>query len=922
MRHYNAGVAFVVFWGLVVGDAIFASHSQEADPVRLVGRWIGQDGTDRVGPSSTGGPSDVQDIHIAVTGIPANRTIVGAKVAAEGGGEWVYKGPYGPWMVDVVHEPGASRADLFLEPAQVETGRTFTVTLTYDDGRSQSVLVAGGRADPNRRTPAAALEIRWIGQEAADHTGLGPSVGPDGIVDVRLELSGLSPKIEVRSIVVGCEGSPGWEYGVNHQGRHNAHLKRRSDDPSKADLSFTPDRDLRGRALSISIDYANGKSDSASIHAATTDPSLRVPRATLPRLVTHAMSVAWLGQDGTRPGHPGDVRLSLQGLATNPKIVAAVMSGGARGTWFLKAGDHVPIEPEPYARPLAFARNRTDPTRADLYFAPLRDESDATMTLRLAFADGTLSVVQFRGGACDPLKCLDARLPEMPVLVRPGDDWGARLAAPANLRLARGEHRLSSPLVLQHSTRISAEPGAIVRFEQPAGSSPWREAISIRSGGVELTGFAVRFAGPIRWEPGIAYGPAVIGTSAPAAPELPFVDLTLRELDLASPPGTDPNRWEEAARLIRLTDAAGGRIEGCKLRGGPIELRGGPWQVVGNESRGTPRGLFSHAVVTGHNTHDLIVRANRVRPGPDSGKTWRFLVLAGSGTRDVIEGNQIAGVGPRDGDAIPNMNAPELILTESYRLKFEGRPLFASPDGRLVGISAPQGESPAAGDVLAVLSGPSAGRWSRVAQAIDSNTLLLEEPLTIGDGAISITTGFVRETFARNEIEARGGSGSVHLVLGGNHFGTAVVGNRFEGAGGGFKITACPTERPVHWGWSHAPMLDLRIEGNSWIDPLHGGLLAVEHGPEIKSNRDRVYLTAVLRDNALVATPAFRTTWPGRPEATAPRPIDVGDPDALDPGELRVGVIGNRREGESRSIGDAVNVRQRAAQPTTRGAGL
>ena len=60
------------------------------------GIWLGQDGHDLVGPSSTVGPSDVQDIHIALADLPS-KTITHATIVGYGGGEWDYQGNYGPW---------------------------------------------------------------------------------------------------------------------------------------------------------------------------------------------------------------------------------------------------------------------------------------------------------------------------------------------------------------------------------------------------------------------------------------------------------------------------------------------------------------------------------------------------------------------------------------------------------------------------------------------------------------------------------------------------------------------------------------------------------------------------------------------------------------------------------------------------------
>src|SRR5205807_2765542 len=158
-------------------------------------------------------------------------------------------------------------------------------------------------------------------------------------------------------------------------------------------------------------------------------------------------------------------------------------------------------------------------------------------------------------------------------------------------------------------------------------------------------------------------------------------------------------------------------------------------------------------------------------------------------------------------------------------------------------------------------------------------------PLPAGDYAISIATGFVGETYRGNTIDSRGSSVAADLVLVGNHYGTQVLGNHLLGGGEAFKITAAPSEHPVQWGWSHAPALGLQIAGNVLEDSLRGGTLNVEHGPAIKSNQGRVYLSATLADNTAVWTDAFlgQHAWSG---ATAnPLAFTVGDPLSIDPGE-------------------------------------
>ena len=155
-------------------------------------------------------------------------------------------------------------------------------------------------------------------------------------------------------------------------------------------------------------------------------------------------------------------------------------------------------------------------------------------------------------------------------------------------------------------------------------------------------------------------------------------------------------------------------IEGNILRGGMVEFFDGPWRIVGNDFRGTPKGSFSHAVFAAHGTHDVLVRGNKTRSDGPSGKTWRFLVLTWFGADDVVERNTIEQVGARDDDTIPWSNEPEIILTEAYHLKYEGKVMGLSKDGRLVRTGPSLGEPVRPGDVVSLLTGPAAGGWRRV----------------------------------------------------------------------------------------------------------------------------------------------------------------------------------------------------------------
>ena len=403
----------------------------------------------------------------------------------------------------------------------------------------------------------------------------------------------------------------------------------------------------------------------------------------------------------------------------------------------------------------------------------------------------------------------------------------------------------------------------------------------------------MRFEGPVKWNWDVQWGPAIIGSSdnLDSGAPVTVAGVVIRGLDVESPP--HPGPWAPAPSLMRFMTALNGRIEKNVLKGGTIELRHGPWQILDNECRGTVPNTFATAAFAAHYSHDLLLAGNRVIPVDPTGKTWRFLVLTHFGTNDVVRENVVENVGPRDDDSIPHPNTPEVILTESYRLHFEGQPAAVASDGWLLQIPPPQ-EAPArVGDAVAILSGPMAGQWRRIAQAIDNQTYLLESPLPAGEPAISIASGFVNCQFVKNRVDSRGSSVAVNMVLVGNHFGTRITDNVLLGGGSGWMLSSFPTEEPVHWGWSHTPFLGAVVERNTLEDGLHAGLISVTHNPNAKSNRGRVYLSLELKDNIVRWSDAFSRKASNREK---PVGILIGEEGSLDPGELLLTESGTRSE--------------------------
>ena len=75
-------------------------------------------------------------------------------------------------------------------------------------------------------------------------------------------------------------------------------------------------------------------------------------------------------------------------------VLFAAMSDSVRGYWVYRRNPEgqSTIATNAGELPLTLSRG-DDPTRADLFFSPVRDESDRMMTLRLILSDGALAVV-------------------------------------------------------------------------------------------------------------------------------------------------------------------------------------------------------------------------------------------------------------------------------------------------------------------------------------------------------------------------------------------------------------------------------------------------------------------------------------------------------------------------------------------------
>lgn len=863
------GLALLAWPGVTQGE----SHG-------MTGRWAGQGGADRVGPYAHIQPNGIQDICIVLEGLLPQHDIVWAKITGDGGSEWQYNAGHGRYAALVVREPKSRRAVVLIEPDRVETGRAFFIDLRFDNGATVNLTVAGGQADPHLRTPGKALAVKFLGNTGDDLTGHTTAVGPDGLQDVVLRLQNLpedSPVARVRILADRIQ----WETGLNPDGHLNAEWVVDQSDPSTGLLYFQPSRTLR-TPLQIEVTYANGAMDRVKVRVGRHVAGKPVAPPPTIALAPAKLGVKWHGQDGQSQRDRGDVRLSVVGLPPGRRVVAAGLSDAAGGYWAWRLNDQVPFDISQWDRSLEVIQD-VERGRLALFFPPFRDETGASMSLWLMFDDDRMTFTPFDGQACDPF--LYGQLPaDSTITARPGDDLQALVQQHGRIELAPGIYHLTQPLVLEQPVTITGPREAILEFSQEI-DIPWPAAVKIHRSNTTLSGFTIRFATPITWRNDDQFVPAVIGTTDRGEPDYsdPKRNITIENLCILSPESADPSQLAESPRLLHFATAASGRIIGNELRGGMVEVVRGPWIIRGNVYLGCQPGFWAWDFITTRWTHDVIVENNHLRPLPGSGKTWRFLVLAAYGFNNIVRNNVVEGIGVRNDDTIPNPNAAEIVLTEAYTVKFEGRPAAIREGGRVLQLPLVHADIPRSGDCVAILTGEHAGKWFAIAQQITPTVLLMDQPLPGGEYDISIATGFTNLVFEGNTIDSTGSSTAGNLILVGNHFGTVVRNNRLIG-GGAFKLASCPTERPNIWGWTHCPYVGDVVEDNIFEDS-GGAMLGVEYGPPIKTTRGRTYRAGSFRNNVFRYTAdALNTRNFKRHEGQLPA-MTVSDPGGLDPAD-------------------------------------
>jgi hypothetical protein len=630
-----------------------------------------------------------------------------------------------------------------------------------------------------------------------------------------------------------------------------------------------------------------------------------------------------VGQDGHDLTRRGDIHLELDGLPKEGVVEAVAVSDPCGGYWVfclpeaeaafygmatggLRTLDDPPerekfglFRLEPYessrnsaqsrfgALPLTLQR-RPDSLAADLYLPPFRDEAGSRMMLRVLLRIGTgavkTAICSFPGQRCNPY--LRGPLPaESSIAAHPDEVLSDLVDRFGHLRLSAGRYKLKAPLVLNHPVTIAGPREAILEFSQPPESPEWPDAIRISAGNTTLDGFTIRFAGPVRWQAG--YGKAAVLHAVPGKSDAsgrsdPLADLVVTGLDIDSAPVEplpEPGQAEPCNYFTMGFGAAtSGRILGNTFRGGTIDVMNGPWEISDNTYRGAMPGAVAWDAFAAHYVHDLTVARNHLAPVAPCGKTWRFLVLTQRGDHIAVSDNRVENIGMKDDDKLANPNAPEIMLTESYRLNYEGYPARISAAGWILQIPLVIYSQVEPGCILSILSGPHAGHYFRIAQPLAPSAFLLQQPLPEalwgGGYAISIAHGFTDLAWERNTIDARRGGSSL-MVLAGNHWNLRLAENRLLGGGEALRICPCATERPGLWGWSRSPMFDLMVDHNLCEDSRQGVAIIVGDETYAKTTGGRTYLAGALEDNTIRWSAAFLRSFRATARASSSKPLAI-----------------------------------------------
>jgi hypothetical protein len=858
--------------------------------------WIGQTGADYVGPWTELKPSNIQDIQLRLNELPLDKSIEKAVIQGFGADRWEFGGPAGSWLVNVIREPNAPIADLYFEPARLESGRQFNVGLTYSDGSFEEIYFQGGLADPSLKPPGQELKAQWLGASAGiDLTSPSARIGPDGVTDLQIGLSQINTNKRLKAIdLVDSDGTWLASYSDNRSRVGTMEFTPSSTDPSRGTLTFShPVKPLIG-PLKVQVRYQDDTLEEVNcpLGSISTTP-LQIPAS--PLITNHSATATWLGQVVTDPTRPGWVRISVANLPVTGVSAWQISEPSGQSWLWTLTGSGSPWPTVYNQRSLNALRDSLSGNWT-LEFDSRSDLSGMPLSIMAASDSGRMFGISLTGGLVDPSK--RAPFPaNSSITAVPGDDLQLLLNQYGTVNLSAGTYNLNQPLVITRPVNLVGQGEAILNFQQPADSPGWSTVVTIAAGNSRLAGFRVQFTGPVKWLNNIRFGPAVIGSPDNYANQIgrfgPLAGVKLENLNLYGPP---PSTYlEESPRLIRLVDDASGVITNNRIFGGWVEVTGGPWSITGNNLTGVWPTAFSYDGFAAHDVNGLKFSNNTVQRSDDSGVIFRLIVVNGRSSNIEISDNQSIGLGASISDPwqMQQTNAHEVILTEAYRVNYEGSLYGIDAAQTTVQLGESIGPDYQPGDVLAVLDGPSGGVWRVVMSVINRNTLLLNAPLPqwVGRGtAVSVNSGITNISMTGNLIDQRDRPLSLASVLVGNLYSLNFSANTIIGGFRGLQVIAYPSETPRDWGWTRNVVFDATITRNYFSEILWLNQLGVSHSGAARANYGRLYLTGSFQNNVFGWSSEFLTSQIGQ---------QPGDANLLLPG-LEVGQGGPWDDTESR----------------------
>lgn len=881
---------------------LFQLESLENRELLTSGVWVGQTGVDLVGPWTQQKPSTIQDIEVQLSGIPESKIILKAVVQGYGADRWDFGGPDGSWLADLQRTQGSSLASLYFEPARVETGREFSVGLTYTDGSFEEIYFQGGTADPALKAPGMGLTAQWLGASAkVDMTTPSATLGPDGITDFQIAVSQINTNKSVQAVdIVDAKNVWVASYGLNPSRVGTLELTRQSSSSDQAILTFSkPSQTLTG-PLTVQLTYSDGTKETATCELGSTATET-VNIGPIPTITASLASVQWVGQQVADTNRPGWVQIKLSNLPESG--ISAFQVNDLKGqSWLWTISGQGSPWPTVYGQKSMVAYRDTQGDWI-IEFDSRLDLNKSPLTI-LALSDmGRTYQVDFQGGSVDLSK--RALLPSnSSITAQPGDDLQALVNQYGTVNLSSGVFVMNSPLVLKNPVNLVGTSASVIEFRQPISSPGWSTVVTIGSGNVRLSGFQIQFAGSVKWLDNIRYGPAVIGSVDNFSTEIshvgPISNVLIENLNITGPQPT--SFLQEAPRLVRMIDDVSGVIRDNNFFGGWVEVTGGPWSITGNTNNGVWPDSFAYDAFAAHGLQGLDLANNTVDRTGNSGVIFRLIVVNGQSSAINISDNQALGLGSSLSDPwqMQQTNANEVILTEAYNVSFEGELLAVDASRRIVQVGATLGQAYQPGDLFAVLDGPNAGTWAVVVAVINQNTIVLDKALPewVQKGtAVSINKGIHDIRISGNLIEQTDRPQSLASVLVGNLYDLSFTGNTIIGGFRGLQVTAYPSESPRDWGWTRNVVFDATITENVFQDVLWLNQLGVSHSVAARANYGHLYLTASFQNNLFRWSENFLTQQirqePGDADLFLPG-LEVGEGGIWDDHESRLTVANNK----------------------------